>query len=962
VHSLKFESFFKKRSSLISCPIVASVASSQIALLLSLGCRFRYRKERILRKRKKAQPTQLVRKTKGMGFLDFVDGLIDSLVFVKGQPDALKPFVHWMTGLVILCSIARIIVESDRLHKALKTPGSLPSSQGSLWIICTNCLNIIMLTSNVVIIKLGGSCRIENRVALFLQLAIALLVINYAGSNEGWGEQYLQIALPALGVLLDVPIVVNLSWVLLVLLFQSLLLMDRTYPFNYRQFDDVPEGVPQSISFAVAMVVSFAVAKLFSDALRKEQTMRNSNESTIVSIVDALEGMNIKSADASIEQVRLSKSNDELVSSLERLAKNLGAYRPYIPPALLLGRDQFDDDEEESDDENSDGDSIKSKGANVDEVNKGFKRRRGTVLHVCNAAFPNEAKDAAEACAKLCETVLARLDEFQGCAVSLTPNSIIVSFNGYTPCVLHEQQACRFALAVAAELHNTRLEWCIAVASGYNFVGSCGTTSQRSRFVAGENIDLVQRIPSLAIGRLNSRVVISEEVARSGSIDAVPVDIICPDWLQDGRSREITLYELRGAKKEEDSKPLATAYTSAFSAVRQGDLNQAVTMWKNYCERMPSDHQAARLLRICQAFQEQNKPLPHPFVRREVHWESFEGATDIEPPRQQLPPPAALSSEGTISDAQKALQMLESKKAVEENNEGFFTMFVAEDEDDDPPDALDGLVPKVFKDSKDNEWKRSELTIGQGAFSTVYLALGGDGIIVAMKCFSTSAKRSSNSDLVAEVNTLTTLRNDYIVGYVSFANTPHHFIILMEYVSGGSLAQLLQQFGKLPLGAVRRYVRDILHGLRYLHANNITHCDMKPHNVLLSNDGMCKLSDFGSAMNTNVEKAGGEETIVRGTSWYLAPEAARGEIKPASDVWSVGATVFELICGHHPWLGKWKGSEAQFIAELGRSEAMVPSIPSDFPPDAAEFCEACFTRDPEKRPSVANLLLKPFVT
>ena len=189
----------------------------------------------------------------------------------------------------------------------------------------------------------------------------------------------------------------------------------------------------------------------------------------------------------------------------------------------------------------------------------------------------------------------------------------------------------------------------------------------------------------------------------------------------------------------------------------------------------------------------------------------------------------------------------------------------------------------------------------------------------------------------------------------------------MEYVSGGSLRNVIEQFGPPPLNAVRRYLGDILKGLVYLHTQKVVHCDLKPHNALLSNDGSVKLSDFGSSLNTQQVKAdkdkkGGvdEDVTVRGTAHYMAPEAARNEITSASDIWSLGITVLELLTGNVPW--QFKGSDAAFVYKLSRDETFMPTIPPNLHKSAADFCRACLQRDPAKRPTAQALQLTEFVT
>eukprot|EP00744_Colponema_vietnamica_P004596 GILI01006827.1.p1 GENE.GILI01006827.1~~GILI01006827.1.p1 ORF type:complete len:583 (-),score=139.78 GILI01006827.1:669-2270(-) len=279
---------------------------------------------------------------------------------------------------------------------------------------------------------------------------------------------------------------------------------------------------------------------------------------------------------------------------------------------------------------------------------------------------------------------------------------------------------------------------------------------------------------------------------------------------------------------------------------------------------------------------------------------------------------------------------------------------------------LSSAVPLEFFDSASNRWKRAEATIGSGAGGAeLYLALGEQGNLVALKCFSLASTKTNQEELIQEVSTLSRLRDDYIVGYVSYAITVNHFIILMEYVSGGSLYDLLEQFGPLPSTTARRFMTDILRGLQYLHEQRTTHCDIKPHNALLSTEGSCKLTDFGSCMPAEAlhQNMPDDMPLVRGTSWYLAPEAARGEVMHANDIWSIGITLIELLTGSHPWKGKEynKLNEMSFIIQLGKDPKMVPEIPPTITGAAREFIAACIHRNPADRPTVQELLIHPFI-
>ena len=214
------------------------------------------------------------------------------------------------------------------------------------------------------------------------------------------------------------------------------------------------------------------------------------------------------------------------------------------------------------------------------------------------------------------------------------------------------------------------------------------------------------------------------------------------------------------------------------------------------------------------------------------------------------------------------------------------------------------------------------------------------------------------------------LRHENIVNYVSIAvDGSRALFVIMEYVAGGSLREVLSRFGgsldPLHHNVIRRFAVDIVH------------CDIKPHNVLLSVDGVVKLADFGSAMNRSLALEDsarspeasfgvvddGEVHHMRGTAWYMAPEVANGEEHtPASDVWSFGITILELLTGKIPWSTKqrFRNNELRFIRELATG-SMLPACLTEegnrsIPSEIRSMVSRCLEHDPSKRPSCDELL------
>ncbi len=341
-----------------------------------------------------------------------------------------------------------------------------------------------------------------------------------------------------------------------------------------------------------------------------------------------------------------------------------------------------------------------------------------------------------------------------------------------------------------------------------------------------------------------------------------------------------------------------------------------------------------------------------------------------------------MSSSSTASTASLATTLTKWQRSRFEQADaagGLIDMFIESEKDADAEEGDPrGGVPLVIKDAVGRKWRRSVEVLGCGAFSEVYSAIGTYGQPVALKCVDLTSPRISAtaSEVVKEVETMQNLRHRNVVGYISYGLVGSYVVLVMECVAGGSLRHMLELFGKLPIGAVRRYMRDALHGLRYLHEHGVTHCDIKPHNLLLTGTGTCKVADFGSSVNTSFLDGGGSASeqrvsdgtdamkhlVVNGTPLYMSPEACRGESSPAQDIWSIGVTALELLAGELQWTDSQAAlSPARFVRQLGNDPLLRPVICPELPPDAQAFLAMCLERDPTARPSALSLLESPFL-
>ncbi|KAI9316284.1 hypothetical protein BX666DRAFT_1949117 [Dichotomocladium elegans] len=267
------------------------------------------------------------------------------------------------------------------------------------------------------------------------------------------------------------------------------------------------------------------------------------------------------------------------------------------------------------------------------------------------------------------------------------------------------------------------------------------------------------------------------------------------------------------------------------------------------------------------------------------------------------------------------------------------------------------------------QWLRGEL-IGRGSFGRVYHALNtaaGEWIAVkevdAPKTKSdmlNSKMKDAVDSLYREISLLKNLEHDNIVQYLGYDydEDEGHINIFLEYIPGGSILSALNKGGKFEEVMVRFFTRQILLGLEYLHDRNIMHRDIKASNILVDNDGVCKITDFGLSKPSDQEEAYDPKsnTLMKGTVFWMAPEVVKGTSYSAKiDIWSLGCTVIEMLTGKHPWMDM---NMLAALYSLGKYNA--PPLPEEASETAKDFLNQCFIINADDRPTAAELLVHPF--
>jgi serine/threonine protein kinase len=266
---------------------------------------------------------------------------------------------------------------------------------------------------------------------------------------------------------------------------------------------------------------------------------------------------------------------------------------------------------------------------------------------------------------------------------------------------------------------------------------------------------------------------------------------------------------------------------------------------------------------------------------------------------------------------------------------------------------------------------RSLFVVGQGGMGSVEVALettkGGGQSVVALKRMLPSGvldKRQIEMFL-REAKLASLLVHPNVVHATSFGEISGELLLVMEYVEGEPLSRVLaavqERYGCLALPFVAYVLAEICEGLHAAHELrdgagrllNVVHRDVSPHNVMVAYEGQIKLLDFGVAKIEAIEADGRTKTgEVKGKTAYMSPEQAMGDaIDRRSDIYSLGAVLFEAVSGRKMWGG---GTDLEVLRRLALEEPpALSNVAPGTPPAICQLQERLVARDPSKRPSTA---------
>eukprot|EP01062_Namystynia_karyoxenos_P077193 TRINITY_DN7723_c0_g2_i1.p1 TRINITY_DN7723_c0_g2~~TRINITY_DN7723_c0_g2_i1.p1 ORF type:complete len:1267 (+),score=364.40 TRINITY_DN7723_c0_g2_i1:99-3899(+) len=685
-------------------------------------------------------------------------------------------------------------------------------------------------------------------------------------------------------------------------------------------------------------------------------------------------------------------------------------------------------------------------------------------------ARPQQTADCLTAMRDYVSGVLDVVQVFGGMNVSTTTwdnnLNLLYSWNALKPFPMHAPRACETALAVGQFINKQQLVSKIGVSGGRVKLGNVGNIRQRSQLIVGPAVQQCTWLLDLA--RANGATMLCTQMVYEqvrSTMSARVIDAV------DKSAGDMLIYELMdvayGALEEQQN------FVRGFAALRAGDCIEAQKQFRAHMSLCGADQQALRLFRIAFALDMKDGQDRQLLRAPQPRWSDLESDAEAFPlPEDVVAVETASAAVLPVAPSDRDTEMspmpeqTEAEMLKEQIREAYSNM----DSDHGSRSGRDN-PPTTFKDARGREYRRSDKSLGKGAFGHVWLGLAADGFMVAVKSIklkieqpqmsgggsysapcvlgggedasgggnaggwtvggdsdeadegggwtvggnesaadetggwtvgptnysagnqsgSKGAQSAGNgtqptsqagssfttfaapgqtmarrqvTEMLQEVMLMVSLRHDNVVQFLGCAVRNAHVLIVMEYLPGGSLSGALSQFGgNLPLSCVKRYTRDIVTGLRFIHHAKppIVHRDLKPANVLLTIDGQCKLADFGASAELKQAAAKSEEEDMPvGTPLYMPPEQSRGQATTFSDIWSLGIMVCELCTGKCPWGAI--GNILRFIKNLGDPEMnMLPTIPEELTEEARSLAEICIKRDPAQRPSARKLLNHPFL-
>lgn len=270
----------------------------------------------------------------------------------------------------------------------------------------------------------------------------------------------------------------------------------------------------------------------------------------------------------------------------------------------------------------------------------------------------------------------------------------------------------------------------------------------------------------------------------------------------------------------------------------------------------------------------------------------------------------------------------------------------------DRPDSLDGLQDALRSGSPFGTDTQLEdiQQIAEGGMSLIFRARQPnlDRFLVIKKL--KEAYRHAPEMIRRfrrEARSLAAVLHQNVAHVYDFIEDGKDYYLIMEYIDGIDLSQVLQKMGAIPSPLSASILLGVCKGLGAIHAHHLVHRDIKPSNIRISSRGEVKLMDFGIVMDTEASPLTRPGVMV-GSPFYLSPEQVLGDsVSSRSDVFLLGICLYEMLTGARPF----QNEADQTVFQKIRQGEYVPvsKLASSTPKELIQIVDKCLQRDPDKR-------------
>ena len=207
--------------------------------------------------------------------------------------------------------------------------------------------------------------------------------------------------------------------------------------------------------------------------------------------------------------------------------------------------------------------------------------------------------------------------------------------------------------------------------------------------------------------------------------------------------------------------------------------------------------------------------------------------------------------------------------------------------------------------------------LGAGGFGTVYLAM--DRLLNRKVALKVPHHQGDEQGLLLEPRIMAALKHTNIVELITVEKKDDTFFMVLEYVDGESLDKLIRRERTLAPSRALEIAIDVTSAIGFAHSHQVIHRDLRPANILLTRDGVAKVTDFGTSRFLELQKESFARTRI-GSPPYMAPEHFRGRAVFQSDLWSVGISLYEMLTGTVPFYD----ADPVKIAQAFQNTPIVP--------------------------------------